>query len=90
MTAEQPDPPDPFTEVLIRRNVHLPDGTRNGIEAAFSLPAGPVSGDLLHALADIVERLDRAQAEGIADSHGDAAGMEFLDRVTEATRRWTE
>lgn len=89
MTDDQPEPLGAFTEVILRRNVTLPDGGTNGIEAAFSIPAGPVSGDLIHALADIVDRLDRAQATGIAEKHGDAAGMQFLDRVAEATRRWT-
>lgn len=78
------------TEVMLRRNVVLPDGSTHGIEADFSINGDPVSGDLLHCLAQMVESFDRATARGIAEGHGDAAGMAFLDRVAEATSRWTE
>lgn len=79
-----------FTEVLIRRRTMLPDGTTHGTEAAFSVGSDPVSGDLVHAFASMVDKIDRATARGIAEEHGDGAGMDFLDRVSEATARWTE
>ena len=91
MTADDDQPtPGAFTEVILRRNTVLPDGSTHGSEGAFSIAADPVSGDLLHALSAMVDRLDKATARGIAEAHGTEAGLAYLDRVAEATARWTE
>lgn len=89
MSADE-QPVGPFTEVVLRRRTVLPDGSPHGTEAAFSIDSAPVSGDLIHALARMVDRFDRATARGIAEEHGDAAGMDYLDEVADATRRWSE
>lgn len=90
MTADDQPTPGPFTEVILRRNTLLPDGSTHGSEGAFSIASDPVSGDLLHALSAMVDRLDKATARGIAEKHGTEAGLAYLDRVAEATARWTE
>lgn len=92
MTHDPPceHPPQAFTRITVERNVLLPDGTPHGSVAAYTLPSGAVSGDLIAAFADIVTQLDQSTAEAIAERHGAAAGMDFLDRVAEATARWTE
>ena len=92
MTHDPPceHPPQAFTRITVERNVLLHDGTPHGSVAAYTLPSGAVSGDLIAAFADIVTRLDQSTAEAIAERHGAAAGMDFLDRVAEATARWTE
>ena len=81
--------PQAFTRITIERNVLLPDGTPHGSVAAYTLPSGAVSGDLIAAFADIVTRLDQSTAEAIAVKHGAEAGMAFLDEVRAAERRWT-
>lgn len=92
MTHDPPceHPPQAFTRITVERNVLLPDGTPHGSVAAYTLPSGAVSGDLIAAFAEIVTRLDQSTAEAIAERYGAAAGMDFLDRVAEATARWTE
>ena len=90
MTADDQPSPGAFTEVILRRNTVLPDGSTHGTEGAFAIAADPTSGDLLHALAEIVDRFDRATARGIAEKHGTEAGLAYLDRVAAATARWTE
>ena len=94
MTPEDDQPcthdPQAFTRITVERNVLLPDGTPHGSVAAYTLPSGAVSGDLIAAFADIVARLDQSTAEAIAVKHGAEAGMRFLDEVRAATARWTE
>ena len=94
MTPEDDQPcthdPQAFTRITIERNVLLPNGEPHGSVAAYTIPSGAVSGDLIAAFADIVTRLDQSTAEAIAVKHGAEAGMRFLDEVRAATARWTE
>ena len=80
--------PTAFTRITIERNVLLPDGGPHGSVAAYSIPSGAVSGDLIAAFAGIVQRLDQSTAEAIAAKHGAEAGLAFLDEVRAAEARW--